>query len=683
MNVLIWMTGRGGELAGGHRVQMDKTAEALRELGVEVETAIADEPPRVSVDLVHGFGLTVEQVAMAKARGLPVALSTIYWPRRYYRRAARARSRARYVESLARNLPSRTAAALRLRPSWDSASRAAFAAADLLLPNSRGEAAAIRRDLRVRTPARAVPNGFDVRVFTPAPAPAPRERVVYVGRIEPHKNQLRLIEALRDTELPLSIVGSTHPHHEEYAARCRAAAAGQAVEFWPQASQAELAAVYRGARVHAMPELLRDDGARVARGGGVRMRGRLDRRRLGVGVLRPPRRLLRAGQPALDPRRRAARLGGRRSAGAARARRRAVHLAAHRACHPRGLPVAAVVTGNSSACHWHPVGRSYTGAVSDPLPRASLIVLNYNGDGVLGRCLESLAAAMGPADELIVVDNASPDGSGAIAAEFCAQEPHRHFISRPYNNYIFGLNDGLAVARGRYVGFLNNDNCFEPGSIDRMLAHFAAADTFAVCPRIVRAHDGEDQGALTSGHWRAGLIFYKVAPHQANAPRTFFAVGGQSLFDRAKLLELGSIDELLYPMYHEDIELSWRAWKRGYEIRYAPDAVVRHIGSHASQRAFTAGQLRALVRQNEFLIVWKNVTDPALVAEHLCCLPLRLAAAFAKRDWPTLRGFWRAARRLGRVRAARAEARLTARLSDREVLARVSARGLGIEGVAR
>jgi GT2 family glycosyltransferase len=310
--------------------------------------------------------------------------------------------------------------------------------------------------------------------------------------------------------------------------------------------------------------------------------------------------------------------------------------------------------------------------------RASLIVLNYNGATVVEQCLESIVAAMGPDDELIVVDNASTDGSGELVRGFCARGERRTFIPRAVNNYIFGLTDGIAVATGRYVGLFNNDNRLDATSIDRMLACFDTPAVFAACPRIVQERNGKDQGALTAGFWKHGLLFYTTHAHSDLSRGTFFAVGGQSIFDRQKLVDLGSLDDLLYPMYHEDIELSWRAWKAGYEIRYAPDAVVRHIGGHSSNRVFSPSELRSFVRQNEFLTVWKNVTDQRLMAEHIALLPLRLAVACLKRDWPTVKGFWSALRRFRRVRTARARTRLSARISDQEVLRRVSPEGLGI-----
>ncbi|HEY5247289.1 MAG TPA: glycosyltransferase, partial [Dermatophilaceae bacterium] len=196
-------------------------------------------------------------------------------------------------------------------------------------------------------------------------------------------------------------------------------------------------------------------------------------------------------------------------------------------------------------------------------------------------------------------------------------------------------------------------------------------DVFAVCPRIQQR--GQEQGSRTAGFWQRGLIFYRPLEHSPVPTDCFFAVGGQSIFNRAKLDEIGSIDPLLWPMYHEDIELSYRAWKRGWRVRYAPDAVVDHVGGHTSRRVFTPTQLRSFVRQNEFLTVWKNVTDRKLVAAHVIWLLPRVLAALAKRDWATLIGLRHALARFPAALRARKSARIHARLTDAEVFARVNA----------
>ena len=299
------------------------------------------------------------------------------------------------------------------------------------------------------------------------------------------------------------------------------------------------------------------------------------------------------------------------------------------------------------------------------MTRASLIVLNFNGAGVVLPCVGSLVDAMGPDDELILVDNASVDGS---VDEVAAAYPQVQIVRLTENTYIFGLNEGLARAKGTYVAFLNNDMVVEPNFVDACLAHFED-DVFAVCPRIQQ--NGQEQGSRTAGFWHRGLIFYRPLPHSQTATDCFFAVGGQSFFDRERLEEIGSIDPLLWPMYHEDIELSYRAWKRGWRIRYAPDTTVDHVGGHTSKRVFTPTQLRSFVRQNEYLTVWKDVTDSRLLIGHLAWLPFRVLAAAVKSDWATLIGLGRALRRLPDVRAARRRAQEHFERRDAEVLALV------------
>lgn len=296
--------------------------------------------------------------------------------------------------------------------------------------------------------------------------------------------------------------------------------------------------------------------------------------------------------------------------------------------------------------------------------RSSLIVLNFNGWQLLEPCLESLLASAGQDDEVIVVDNASSDGSTDNVRE---RFPAVRLVCVEDNEYIFGLNRGLAVATGDYVAFLNNDMTVEEDFVDRCIGHFTEPDIFAVCPRILDGH-GVDQGSLTASVWRRGLIFYQCLPHSDDTTDCFFAVGGQSFFRRDMLTEIGSIDPLLRPMYHEDIELSYRAWKRGWRVVYAPDAVCHHLGSRTSLKVFTSAQLRTFIRQNEHLIIWKNVTDSRMLLEHFLLLPFRLLVAVAGRDWPTVIGVARAGARWREVLASRREAKRHFRRSDHEVL---------------
>jgi GT2 family glycosyltransferase len=299
--------------------------------------------------------------------------------------------------------------------------------------------------------------------------------------------------------------------------------------------------------------------------------------------------------------------------------------------------------------------------------RCSVVVLNFELRDVVLDCLASLTRAVGPADEIILVDNASTDDSVAAVRQAF---PDVRIVENAENRYIFGLNDGLAQARGRYVAFCNNDMTVERDFIESLVTCFDAEDVFAACARIVQP-DGRDQGSRTAGVWKHGLLFYEPLPHTDAVTDCFFAVGGQSLFRRDRLLALGSIDELLWPMYHEDIELSYRAWKAGWRVLYAPDAVCHHLGSQTSARVFTRVELRSFVRQNELLTVWKNIDDPVMLLQHAGWLGPRLVAALLRGDRATLVGFARALCRMPRALGSRRSARRTARRTDREVLAQV------------
>ena len=302
-----------------------------------------------------------------------------------------------------------------------------------------------------------------------------------------------------------------------------------------------------------------------------------------------------------------------------------------------------------------------------PAIRCSLIVLNYDERDLLVDCVRSMLAAIGPDDEIIVVDNGSSDGSAdAVSEEF----PTVRLLRLPENRYIFSLNAGLEVARGEFVAFCNNDMVVEDNFVEEALGCFVADDIFAVCSRVLD-RNGAEQGTRTSGYWHRGLLFYESLPHSDESTDCFFAVGGQSFFRREVLNRLGSIDELLWPMYHEDIELSYRAWKSGYRIVYAPRSVCHHMGGKTSRRVFSATELRSFVRQNELLMVWKDVTDPALLIEHLFWLLPRLVVALVRGDAGTLRGSISAFGRLPRALRARRAVRPSFTLTDRAVLSRV------------
>jgi len=258
---------------GGHTVQLEKTARALRQVGLEITTEMSPEPELDGIDLVHGFGLRAAEIRHCHTRRVPVALSTIYWDRSYRTDGGGGRGRpgARTWAGRVWRAATFSRAALggrgalieecRASTADETATYAAFESADLLLPNAEGEGEAVRRDFDVSTPIHVVPNGVDPEAFDdPSPPFRDRGYVLFVGRMEPHKNQLGLIKALSGSGIPLVIAGHEHPDHPKYVEQCHRAGAGWVDFSGTVADEAGLARLYRGARVHVLPSWFETTG---------------------------------------------------------------------------------------------------------------------------------------------------------------------------------------------------------------------------------------------------------------------------------------------------------------------------------------------------------------------------------------------------------------------------------------
>lgn len=300
---------------------------------------------------------------------------------------------------------------------------------------------------------------------------------------------------------------------------------------------------------------------------------------------------------------------------------------------------------------------------------SSLIVLNYNTGEFINTCLASIEKAVRKSKyqhEIILVDNASHDNSVSLVKQ---KFPNVKIVQNATNRYIFGLKDGVAVAENKYVLFLNNDIVVDEDFLDPLLENFKDPELFAVTARILELLTGKDQGARTRCIYKEGILFYESLPHVNKKTDCFFAVGGQSAFDKEKLLAIGSLDELFWPLYHEDIELSYRAWKCGYKILYEPQSVINHYGGMSSVKVFTKTQLRSFVAQNEFLMVWKNFTDKKMIRDICLYHPLRFLKAVLTFDFGRVRGYSRAIVRIGPMLIARKKVKRLFKRADQEVLA--------------
>ncbi len=276
----------------------------------------------------------------------------------------------------------------------------------------------------------------------------------------------------------------------------------------------------------------------------------------------------------------------------------------------------------------------------------------------LAGCLPSVRASLaasGEAWEVVVVN----DGGGEAGP---LPEGVRLVTLTEGRGYGPAVNAGARVAAGRWLLVLNDDVRLEPQTVRRLLEAFPDEDVFACVPRILSplASCGDESGRRAVA--RAGLLEIEEAAPGGDGP-TLFPVGCCFLCRRAAFLELGGFDDVFAPFLWEDVDLGYRAWRRGLATLRVAEAVCHHAGS-ATIGSRPMAERERLWHRNWALFHLRNLRDPQ-----------RRAAAF---------GAWAAYvlfDERGAVRDGLAEAlarfvtvgpRPAGGLGDHEILARVA-----------
>jgi glycosyltransferase involved in cell wall biosynthesis len=281
MRVLFAVRPHLEQYPGGDTTQILATARELRTAGVEVDLLTEIPPSFGPWDVVHLFHLDRlwENLRWVRAlRGeVPVVLSPIWWPKDAYNAHARqgaqgfvARRVGPHAFDSLRVAPrsllafaERPSPATRPRPAewrFRPAVRELLGAATVVLPNSEAEQRVLETCFRVTVPYRVARNGVDVDVDPPAERPGRAGLdVLCVGQFTPRKNQHKLIEAVRGTDVSVTFVGGAGQFSRRYEGACRRSS-GPNVRFLGHVPHDQMAALYRDARVHVLPSWFETPG---------------------------------------------------------------------------------------------------------------------------------------------------------------------------------------------------------------------------------------------------------------------------------------------------------------------------------------------------------------------------------------------------------------------------------------
>lgn len=239
----------------------------------------------------------------------------------------------------------------------------------------------------------------------------------------------------------------------------------------------------------------------------------------------------------------------------------------------------------------------------------SIIIVNYNGGGVIGDCLASIFQHLDMAKtEVIVVDNASQDGSPDVIAH---QFPQVRLL-RQGDNRGFGAanNVGAGAAQGEYLFLLNSDTVIHSNLLPVLIRQLESSPNIGIVgPRLLNS-DGSFQlsTAYEIGLWGEWRTLQTVRQYRQSENRPALAqqyggdqfvdivVGAAMLMRRSHFHQVGGFDETFF-MYFEESDLCQRFREAGWRILYTPAVSLVHIGGYSVAQA--ASRMAAEYRRSQ------------------------------------------------------------------------------------
>lgn len=234
-----------------------------------------------------------------------------------------------------------------------------------------------------------------------------------------------------------------------------------------------------------------------------------------------------------------------------------------------------------------------------------LAILNYNGKSHLEYLLPTACAA---AQEypgtcaVVVLDNQSTEADVAwIKHEF----PSVETIVAPKNDFLFSYNSFAQTRSEEVLVLLNNDLKVNHDFIAPLVRHFESPDVFSVSARSYDWNGGEVTSGPARLEFKNGFYSWDFDMKCQKPCHTLFTSGGFMAVNRKKFVQLGGFNRLFAPAYCEDVDLCFRAWRRGWRCIYEPNSIVRHR-HQASWRNQSATSLDSLQLRGLLLMQWST-----------------------------------------------------------------------------
>jgi hypothetical protein len=262
-----------------------------------------------------------------------------------------------------------------------------------------------------------------------------------------------------------------------------------------------------------------------------------------------------------------------------------------------------------------------------------VIIVTYNGKDLLERFLPSVEKLDYENYEVIIVDNASTDGSRSLVKNIY---PHFKIVESPQNfGTAEGSNLGVPYAKGEYILWLSNDMELDPSLLRWMVETAESSPEIGICTCKMRRITalGEKLNIIDSVGGEIDVFGFPSArginePDKGQLDRVsevFFSFGGAMLIKRKVINKIGAYDPTFFTLA-DDIDLCWRAHLVGYKVIAQPKAVLYHRVSATLGTIFGRSRKRYMSEKNTLRMLLKNYSNSTLAK----LLPLYLGLLTAE-----------------------------------------------------
>ncbi|MFN8009382.1 MAG: glycosyltransferase [Terriglobia bacterium] len=289
------------------------------------------------------------------------------------------------------------------------------------------------------------------------------------------------------------------------------------------------------------------------------------------------------------------------------------------------------------------------------LPSVSIVIHSWNGRMLLEQMFPSLLLATKEFQdqtkgdwEVIVVDDGSVDDT-IDWVESIPEKRVKLVTRRRSTGFAIACNLGFSACRFNTVVLLGNDVTVDKDFLLPIVQHFQRNQTFGVALKSLTReqsvlNSGGKLGEFRRGFWKIYQNYDVTSDDAATGPLdslySFFVTAGACAMDRKKLRELNGFEPLMSPFYWEDVELSYRAWKRGWEIVYEPRSIVYQDAAKDIRGTLNRVRFERLNTRNRLIFLWKNLHDPGMFAKHLGAILLLTLQGVVTLRASFFLGFW-------------------------------------------